>query len=224
MKKSTRYALLAAALALIFTACASAPEPEPELEQVPPQPAEDRVQAQREEAELLRQKIVEADLSQYAPADFEQGEEQLALGDEAGELEADEALDHYRNATESYRRVIDRAFEDVVDVARSDAQDAQRQADEVRARRGAPEPYEQAENMLSNAESERDQRNFTPSLEGYRGARESFEQAYEVAAERRDRAREAMDAADRAITQTEGTAEELEDELEDEEDELEEEE
>jgi len=217
MKRSTRYVLLAAAVALAFTACASAPEPAPEPEPLPPIATDTvTVEAQREQAVLLRQQIVDADLAQYAQTEFDRGDEQLALGDEQRELDADEAVQHYRDASASYRRVIERAFAEVVDVARSDAQDAKSRADEVRARRGAPQPYEQGEARYAEAETARAQFAFTPSLEGYRGARESFDEAYGVASERRDRAREAMDSADRAISETEDSAQNLEDELEDE--------
>ncbi len=215
MKRSTRYVLFAVAVLLALMACATAPEPEPEP--LPPVETDtELVQAQREQAELLRRQIVDADLAQYAPQEFDRGDEQFALGEAQRELDADQAIQHYRDASASYRRVIDRAFEEVVDVARSDAQSARSRADEVRARRGAPQPYEQGETRYASAESAREQRDFTPSLEGYRGARESFDEAYEVASERRDRAREAMDSADRAIARTEDSAQDLEDELDDE--------
>lgn len=216
MKRSTKYVLFATAIALAFSACASAPEPEPEEVQQPVASDTETVESWREQAVILREQIVEAELSQYAMEEFEQGDAQLSSGDEQRALDEDAALEHYRNATESFRQVIDQAFADVVDPAQSDAQDAKSRADEVRAERGAPEPYEQGEARYTEAESARAQREFTPSLEGYRGAQESFEEAYEIASERRDRAREAMEAADQAISETEETTQELEDELDDE--------
>ncbi len=216
--KALKYVLTAVALLLFAGACATPPEDEPEVAAVP-----DNLVQLQSEAEELRAEILEFGLDAYE-------EEQYALGNEAfaraeGLLSEDpqEAADLYEEAIERFESVIAGGFPALLVDRQSEVEGARQDAIDARARTAAASLFEEAEDLLDQAVTMREEDSYRESYGTFAEAETRFGESTTRAHERRDEARAALDRLDERIREAEDEASELEEELEEEEEELEEE-
>lgn len=176
------------AIVALLGACASAPEPVP-----PPDEAYDT-------AKSLRSQIQEYDLAQYAPSEFDVGEDQFAAGEVAYETEEYAAADEAFNlAIDRYTEVIDEGFRAIAGERREEATTQKELADEAKASVAVPDAYDAAQAVYNEAIDAAADGNDQHAAELFENAALLFAEAYQQADEKRGQALDAMNRVDQRV-------------------------
>ena len=222
MKQLPKMVAVLITLLVVFS-CATAPEPPPEepapeVAVTPEVVDEPRPESERASAQELRAIVIDYDLSQYAPDDFQEGEALFAVAEGAYETDNATARENYEAATVRYMRVIDAGFEAVSAGKRGEVEDAKAQADGIRARVTQTAIYDEAQAEFERADDMLagflDAMQYLDVLDAYDAARDGFLTAYRRAAEARERAQRALQDADGSISDSEREIEGLQQDLE----------
>lgn len=207
----------ALALSVFLFSCQTAPEEAPPEEEPEAEPIEEAAPAPedlQDRATELRDLIAQYELDEYAEDEFATGENAYLTAEEAYGEDNELATELYTEAITSYEGVVEIGAGELRSEWESDIEEVDAEARELKAPRAMPDAYEDARDMLADAQSAFDAAEYATATELYDESLEEHRSVVNQTREKRERALSALDEIDSNIQSTEGDIEELEREQE----------
>ena len=199
-----RILVIAITALALFGACSSTPEPV--------QPPDDVY----DEAKVLRSQINDLDLAQYARSQYDTGEAAFTEGETRYNAEEyAEAETRFNTAVSNFSEVLEIGLRAIWAARQNDADGAKSRADNVKASVAVPEEYAEAQAVYDEAVAVAGAGNDERAAELFENAEVLFDQAYELAAEKKRQAEAALNNVDKSLQDLDTRRQELEDEARD---------
>ncbi len=201
------------ALSVFLFSCQTAPETAPPEEEPEAEPIEEAAPAPDElqtEATELRDLIMQYDLGQYAEDAFATGENAYLTAEEAYGEDNELATELYTEAITSYARVVEVGVGELQSEWEGEIEEANVQAEELKAPAAMPDAYQDARTTLEEAQSSVEENEYAAAASLYGESLEKHRSVVNQTREKRERALSALDDIDSNMQSTESDIEDLE--------------
>ena len=219
MKKTLLWAGLAAAL-LFAASCASTPpqkptpEPEPQVQVEPQKPA--APEAELAKAKELKQRADKYGLADYVPEEYAAASKDLAAGEAAYGKDNAASKQSLDKAISGFTAVISKGGALLVDRIQAESTASKKAADDVKAPVAVKDEYAAALAVYNGAVAAKKAGDLEKAGTDFAQARDSFDEVYQKARAKREKALQALQETDQVLTESEAKASEAQQGLENE--------
>ncbi len=200
------YGLLILIITALILSCATTPD---ETVYVLPE-------TERNQAIGLQQQIEEYDLGSLVQTEYQAAEARYLDGDKAYNTDNKTSKEAFDEAIAYYQTVIEKGFPILTDNTKKETDASLTLADELKAGVAVKDDYDKAKEVYNNAVTEQEAGNYEKAIELFEEADGLFQQVYEIAKEKKEKAELAIQEALDSLKASEEKAKEAEQAIEEE--------